>query len=609
MADIKQFERNIIRDYGAIDNTSTYPLSNKFITLALAQAAYPNAGVTALTQELNWAAFQQAFYDVTYLKYRLTIPVGSYYIKSPLTIGTNQSGSIEYGSGVVIGSGMQSTQLLFDIQTTTEVAISVIGNTQKLEMSNFNLKNLTSKKGIGIKVEAASTLINIDKIQTFNMYIGFDSASYVATISNCYAGYGSCGFKINNGTACTFSSCYASNNRKVDVNDTADYAGCNWFIAGVAYSSFNNCGSDSGDFAYKIKGTNINTITFNSCGTENCAEAWYIDNPNAKVVLNSPSVYLVTNQRIAHVENALSVLINSLSESGSFKVTRGLGVGVGVIRFVNSSLDVNNPAQTPDSPTTVDRSVWGLQDFVWDRWSYGASDGAQEGRMIYKGGTNIELTLIPYVGNGKFASLSIDTLSGMSFTDTSTAFKRGNLGFSVSNNGGTISYFISQANANWEIWNGWNKDTAYVVGGKVEYLGNCYYCTVNCTGIVPTDAGYWSPVTNTNSITVRPHRTETYYNVATAYVAGNLVQYHGNSYICTSACTNITPNNISNWSLTTNSAITGYTVLFQPLLTNGTNQVFFYVTALINEMQKNHNIKTTGTYTGRVSVKLKGVDY
>lgn len=47
-----------VKDYGAIGNGSSHPLSSKYSTLAQAQAIYPHA--TALTDEIDWCAIQAA---------------------------------------------------------------------------------------------------------------------------------------------------------------------------------------------------------------------------------------------------------------------------------------------------------------------------------------------------------------------------------------------------------------------------------------------------------------------------------------------------------------------------------------------------------------------
>lgn len=73
-----------VKDYGAIGNGSSHPLSRYFATLAAAQAVYPAAG--ALTDELDWAAIQKLL-DLCKLSFRTTyIPAGTYVINKPIVM-------------------------------------------------------------------------------------------------------------------------------------------------------------------------------------------------------------------------------------------------------------------------------------------------------------------------------------------------------------------------------------------------------------------------------------------------------------------------------------------------------------------------------------------
>jgi hypothetical protein len=49
--------------YGGFFDAGSHPLGNIFSDLGSAQAAYPNAGITTLADETDWAAMQQAIYD------------------------------------------------------------------------------------------------------------------------------------------------------------------------------------------------------------------------------------------------------------------------------------------------------------------------------------------------------------------------------------------------------------------------------------------------------------------------------------------------------------------------------------------------------------------
>jgi hypothetical protein len=77
---------------------ATQPLSNFFSTLGAAQAQYPNAGITAVTQETDRAALAQLFHDHS----ACNIPNGTYMIDA---VGTNPlvfAGSALYGNGATL---------------------------------------------------------------------------------------------------------------------------------------------------------------------------------------------------------------------------------------------------------------------------------------------------------------------------------------------------------------------------------------------------------------------------------------------------------------------------------------------------------------------------
>ena len=68
-----------VKDYGAVGDNTSRPLSTKFSTLAAAQAVYPSA--TALTDELDWAAIQTCLNANT----SIYIPAGTYVINKTIT--------------------------------------------------------------------------------------------------------------------------------------------------------------------------------------------------------------------------------------------------------------------------------------------------------------------------------------------------------------------------------------------------------------------------------------------------------------------------------------------------------------------------------------------
>lgn len=80
----KNAESVSVKDFGAVGDGTYHPLSERFATLADAQFAYPNAGITALTQSIDWAATQQAVVSCA-LK-SLYVPAGGYVLTDPVRI-------------------------------------------------------------------------------------------------------------------------------------------------------------------------------------------------------------------------------------------------------------------------------------------------------------------------------------------------------------------------------------------------------------------------------------------------------------------------------------------------------------------------------------------
>jgi hypothetical protein len=76
-----------VKDFGAIGDGSSHPLSSVYPTLAAAQAVYPF--VTSLSQEIDWAAIQAAV-NTANLKYNsVFFPAGIYFVNAPVNIYTN----------------------------------------------------------------------------------------------------------------------------------------------------------------------------------------------------------------------------------------------------------------------------------------------------------------------------------------------------------------------------------------------------------------------------------------------------------------------------------------------------------------------------------------
>lgn len=135
-----------VKDFGAIGDGSTHPLSTRYATLGAAQAVYPF--VTALTQEIDWAACQACVNHCGATKSVFT-PDGTYLLQAPVvtTVGTNLIGesdaamwlatgawacfTIDSTSLDVQGGSVRKMRFAATVNTIGAVGINIIGAVNK----------------------------------------------------------------------------------------------------------------------------------------------------------------------------------------------------------------------------------------------------------------------------------------------------------------------------------------------------------------------------------------------------------------------------------------------------------------------------------------------
>ena len=112
-----------IRDFGAIGDGVTHPLSTTYATLVAAQAICPEA--TALTQETNWCAIQAATDKAAAKTYGAIIyaPAGRYLISSPVTATLTGAQAI-----MLAGDGLTATEILETNPTADGFDITIAAN-------------------------------------------------------------------------------------------------------------------------------------------------------------------------------------------------------------------------------------------------------------------------------------------------------------------------------------------------------------------------------------------------------------------------------------------------------------------------------------------------
>lgn len=98
-----------VKNYGAIGDGASHPLSAFYGTLAAAQAVYPKA--TALTNEIDWAAAQTALDAAGVAGGRVVFPAGRYMMSGELVIPEMPSTDDGRNAVDIKGAGMRNTVL------------------------------------------------------------------------------------------------------------------------------------------------------------------------------------------------------------------------------------------------------------------------------------------------------------------------------------------------------------------------------------------------------------------------------------------------------------------------------------------------------------------
>lgn len=388
----------------------------------MTEKAYPQwFGAVGDGTTVDKTAFDNLFAFCDTTKVKAYIPKATYNIATPLaTIGSNNIASTELGDFVIEGECMHDTILLFNLASDSDVAFKLETNSSGWDISNFRLKN-TSGDGIGFYFDSIykSTIKNL---QAFNFDVGFKKQAYISTFSNLNGTNCKCGFYDLGGTSTLNISCYAANNA-LPGGDVRDFAGCGYFIAASDYNKYISCASDSNEYAYKIKtstasyGGTEDTIEFDNCGNEGNAYSYYFDGKGLEASIRRPTTYGTTSNRLLDVINAVSVVISDYADNNKGVITLGSNVGVGVVRFANSSWQTGgNPANYPAAAnvTTYDNGIYGINDFNYDGIRYDANYYFTNGKMT-KLANSIEFKLYAR-SNGGTACAKVDIIPCINYS-------------------------------------------------------------------------------------------------------------------------------------------------------------------------------------------------
>lgn len=179
-----------IKEYGAIGDGSSHPLSERFTTLAQAQVIYPHAA--ALTDEIDQCAFQGAVNDViTAGSGRVFVPYGSFKIKR-ISVA-NATNVCIFGPGKLVLTGTS------DGATATSPGIAVGGTSTNVIIEDLFIQGdgvaANHHKGVYVVTGAVVTGLRVHNIRVENVVSGVytggaglwgDGTFVAGSVTNCY---------------------------------------------------------------------------------------------------------------------------------------------------------------------------------------------------------------------------------------------------------------------------------------------------------------------------------------------------------------------------------------------------------------------------------------
>jgi hypothetical protein len=271
-----------VKEYGAIGDGNSHPLSSKYSTLALAQVDYPFA--VALTDEIDWCAIQKALNNA----YGVHVPAGEYITNYPLRMSRCQKLYGVGGSYPVINGTTQARKAYGSVirkTTTTGFAglssykrdgtvsdlssinsiIIICNSVWDYNCTGISINDICLVSDYNISSESRATGIymhiayscNFSNIIMYGIYRGIDGYDYFKNkLSNCNAFDAvDCGF-IQRSTSNDLSNCYVTGAR------------VGFYVTG-AYQHLDNCAADQiSNIAYWV--ANAEAVKLSGCGQEMC---------------------------------------------------------------------------------------------------------------------------------------------------------------------------------------------------------------------------------------------------------------------------------------------------------------------------------------------------
>lgn len=224
-----------VKDYGAVGDYASHPLSASFATLAAAQAVYPHA--TSLTNELDWAAIQLAV-NAAQAAFDAGVTTGAaVYFPSGVYL-VNRTVQVAVGHGIrMYGEGITQTA----VTTNAAISATLTLGTTLAQLGDMDIANMTWDGGV-LRPGGGSPLADYAIYGSRVDNSRFDRVrASGAAVTGCSIGYG-----YTN----TFRECRWSNNTGdgFATNNDAGLGQSNNSVDFIACLALNNDG-----FGYRLR--------------------------------------------------------------------------------------------------------------------------------------------------------------------------------------------------------------------------------------------------------------------------------------------------------------------------------------------------------------------
>lgn len=267
-----------VKDFGAIGDGSSHPLSERFSSLAEAQAVYPHA--TALTEQIDWAAIQSAINTAvaTAKPASIYLPDGKYLVNKRITVNPSLDCATPVDRITIFGNGGHRS---YDSGDDMPASISASGSLDAV----LDLRACRKFMVRGVGFFAPSTC---ERIIRFGAEDCANQASMirVGTLDNClfYGAQRVIDAFLTSGFNAKYCNISRGTRRGISLNACGDWSVDECFINNIGPILTGGLGSDYYDGAGLLAFGGGGNNKFRGGKVEVCSKGGLFDNVQGIVI-------------------------------------------------------------------------------------------------------------------------------------------------------------------------------------------------------------------------------------------------------------------------------------------------------------------------------------